>query len=270
VSPRLFLEVASMEARRRMSYRVDFWLNALVGFAAEFGVVYFLWQAMYAESGKTVMGGYTFEALIFYYVVIFLFAKIVRGVEFDNHVAQDIYEGGLNRYLVMPTSYFGFKYAQHLGSLLPALIQLALLGGVSILALDLAADVDIHLGGLLMAAGSLLLANLLYFLLSFPLQTTAFWADNVWSLLVALRFVTGLLGGLMVPLSLFPDWAREANAWLPFRCLFAVPVEAVMGRLSFGDWAFAMSVGLLWIVLLAMLDAAVWRRGNLQYSGIGI
>ena len=109
ITPRLFLQIASMEARRRMSYRVDFWLSALVGFAAQFGVVYFLWQAMFEESGSTVMGGYTFDSMIFYYVVIFLFGKIVRGVEFDNHISQDIYEGGLNRYLVFPTSYFAFK-----------------------------------------------------------------------------------------------------------------------------------------------------------------
>ena len=270
MNPRLFVHVASIEARRRMSYRVDFWLTALVGFAAEFGVVYFLWSAMFAESGEAVLGGYSFEAMLFYYVVIFLFAKIVRGVEFDNHVSQDIYEGGLNRYLVFPASYFGFKYAQHLGSLLPAVIQLTLFGGICLLGMDLTATVDLTLQGVAMCLASLALANLLYFLMSFPLQTTAFWADNVWSLLVALRFVTALLGGLMVPLSLFPDWAQAVNSWLPFRCLFSVPVEALMGRLPASQWALAMCVGLTWALVLAVVDAAIWRRGNLQYSGIGI
>ena len=270
MTARLFLQIASMEARRRMSYRVDFWLTALVGFAAQFGVVYFLWTALFAESGKTTMGGYTFEALLFYYVAVLLIGKLVRGVEFDNHVSQDIYEGGLNRYLVFPASYFGFKYAQHLGSLIPALIQITLFGGVSILAMDLTANTSISPSSVLMSITSIALANLLYFLMSFPLQTTAFWADNVWSLLVALRFITGLLGGMMVPLALFPDWLRQANEWLPFRCLFSVPVETLMGRLAFGEWASAMLIGLAWVGILAAVDAAVWRRGNLQYSGIGL
>ena len=267
---RLFLQIARMEARRRMSYRVDFWLSAVVGFAAQFGVVYFLWSALFAESGKTVMGGYTFDSMLLYYVAVFLFGKLVRGVEFDNHVSQDIYEGGLNRYLVFPAPYFGFKYAQHLGSLIPALVQLALFGCVSVLALDLAAGTSVNAAGVLMCVVSLSLANLLYFLMSFPLQTTAFWADNVWSLLVALRFITGLLGGMMVPLALFPDWLRQVNDWLPFRCLFSVPVEALMGRLAFGEWASATLIGLAWVGLLGVLDTAIWRRGNLQYSGIGI
>lgn len=267
---RLFFQIASMEARRRMSYRVDFWLTALVGFVAQFGVIYFLWSALFAESGKTVMGGYTFDALLFYYVAVLLFAKLVRGVEFDTNIAQDIYEGGLNRYLIFPASYFGFKYAQHLGSMVPALLQLAFFGGVSLLFLDLPGHSPVSLSGVLMCIVSLALANLLYFLMSFPLQTTAFWADNVWSLLVALRFITGLFGGIMVPLSLFPEWLERANALLPFRCLFSVPVEALMGRLSLGTWVTAMVVGLCWVGLLAALDMAVWRRGNLQYSGIGI
>jgi len=270
VSPRLFFQVMSIEARRRMSYRVDFWLTALVGFVAEFGVVYFVWTALFAESGKTSMGGYSFDAMLLYYIAVILFGKLVRGVDFDNHVSQDIYEGGLNRYLVFPASYFTFKYAQHLGSLIPALLQLTIFGGVCLLAMDLTTDIQVTAAGVAMCLLSLALANLLYFLMSFPLQTTAFWADNVWSLLVALRFVTALLGGMMVPLALFPHWLGAANDWLPFRCLFAVPVEAFMGRLSFGDWSSAMVLGLSWVAVLATVDAAVWRRGNLQYSGIGI
>jgi ABC-2 type transport system permease protein len=194
----------------------------------------------------------------------------VRGVDFDNHVSMDIYEGGLNRYLVFPASYFGFKYAQHLGSLLPAFVQITIFGAICIPALDLAADLPITLGGLAMCVASLALANLLYFLMSFPIQAVAFWADNVWSLLVALRFLTALLGGMMFPLALFPEWIQDANRYLPFRCLFAVPVEALLGRLSFQDWVWAMVVGLLWASVLGLLGAQVWRRGNLRYTGIGI
>lgn len=268
--PALFLQVVSTEARRRMSYRVDFWLTAVVGFAAEFGVVFFVWQALFAESGKTVMGGFTFDAMLVYYVAVILFAKIVRGLEFENYVSQDIYEGGLNRYLVFPASYFWFKYAQHVGSLLPALIQLALFGALAFLVLEPAGDLRLSAGGVAMALGSLVVANFLYFLLSFPLQSVAFWADNVWSLVVMLRFTTTLLGGFMFPLALFPTWVQEASTWLPFRCLFAVPVEAFLGRLAFAEWALATAVGLAWCAVISLLVAAVWRRGNLQYTGVGI
>jgi ABC-2 type transport system permease protein len=62
-----------------------------------------------------------------------------------------------------------------------------------------------------------------------PLQLVAFWADNCWSLLVAHRIVASLLGGLLLPLSLFPRWSQPALDALPFRYMFAFPVDVLLG-----------------------------------------
>ena len=56
MSLRLFWHVVSTEARTQMSYRVDFWLNAVVSFVAQIVLMYFLWQAMFSESGATRIG----------------------------------------------------------------------------------------------------------------------------------------------------------------------------------------------------------------------
>ena len=84
MSVRLFFQIASMEARRRMSYRVDFWINSVAGFAAEFAIVWFLWKAMFAESGADVIAGYTFEQVLLYYVVAILVGRLVRGTGFPG------------------------------------------------------------------------------------------------------------------------------------------------------------------------------------------
>jgi len=270
VSWRLFLHVASLEARQRMSYRVDFWFNAFLGLAAEFGVAWFLWTALYAESGRAVIGGYDFHTMVVYYVFVIAFARLVRGAEFEAAISQDIYEGGLNRYLVFPAPYVAIKYAQHLGSLLPALIQTVLFIVAWLVLSGGRGGEAITPGGVAMATASLVLANLIYYAMSFALHAVAFWADNVWSLLVALRFTTNLLGGLFFPLVLFPEPLRLANEWLPFRALFALPVEALMGRVSVTEWAQGMALGVTWLILLAVVARSVWRRGSLQYSGIGI
>ena len=270
MSARLFLQVMSMEARRRMSYRVDFWINAVAGFLAEFAIVYFLWKAMYAESGADVIAGFTFEQVLVYYVVAILVGKIVRGTEFDGQPSEDIYQGGLNRYLVFPAPYFGIKYAQATGALLPAVVQAVLFGGTWWLVTGGAGMEGVTFVGCLMALSALLLANLLYYMMAYALHCISFWADNVWSLLVALRFTTSLLGGLMLPLALFPDGLRRVNEFLPFRNLFALPAEAFLGRITVDAWMEGMVVGGVWLVVVSALARVVWHRGQLQYSGIGI
>lgn len=269
MTPRLFFQVFSIECRKLMSYRADFWINAVIGFVAQFGVMYFLWKAIFGDSNTTI-GGYTFEGMVLYYLLVILIGNLVRGSAHIADISQDIYEGGLSRYIVYPTSYFGFKYAQHLGLMVPALVQLALFGILYLLVLDVPPEAHITPLTITMAAVSTLIANLLFYTLMAPLQAVAFWADNVWSLVVMMRFITGLLGGAMLPLSLFPDWLQPIFVALPFRYLFDFPVNTLIGRVPLEGWAMGATISLAWWLVIAGITRLVWRRGMFSYTGVGI
>lgn len=269
-APTLYLHVASLEARKAMSYRADFWINVVLSFFAQLGVVWYLWTAIFSTTGLTSIGGFTLPAMLQYYILVILLGKLVRGQEFAAGVSQDIYDGGLSRYLLYPVSYWSFNYAQHLGALLPALVQLVLF--LALLPLAPGAVGAFHPGPVHLAMALLALGagNLLYYLIQLPLQSVAFWADNVWSLSVLLRFVAGLLGGSMLPLDLFPAGARAALHWLPFRFLFDFPVAALLGRLSPADFAQGLALALGWCGLFWLLAKGVWRKGERSYTGVGI
>ena len=74
----------------------------------------------------------------------------------------------------------------------------------------------------------------------------------------------------MLPLSVFPLWGRELLTWLPFRYLYDFPVNVVLGRVSIGEWALGLGLALAWTSVIGLVGRAVWQRGELQYSGIGI
>jgi ABC-2 type transport system permease protein len=268
VKPRLFWQILSLEARTRMSYRGDFWLNAVVGFLVELGVVWFLWQAMFLESGREVIGGRTFEGMVLYYLGAILVGKLVRGVIWEAAISQDIYTGGLTRYLVFPASYLPFKYAQRLGALGPGLVQFVLFGTVAYLWLDL--EARITLGGVAMALPCIVVASFLYFLIDYSIHLVAFWADNVWSLDVGKWFLVSILGGYMLPLSVFPEWAQTVLEYLPFRVFFDLPVRTLLGELSVGEWARGIVLSLGWCLVYMALGRLLWWRGRLQYTGVGI
>jgi ABC-2 type transport system permease protein len=254
-----------------MSYRVDFWLSAVVAFVAEVGLAWFLWGAIYAESGRTEVAGWSREGMVLYSIATILLGTLVRGREFGGGaMSQEIYEGTLSRYLVYPVPYLGFKYAQQAGGMSPALVNLALFGVATVLVLPVPPDVPITPLSVAMGLTAVAVANLLHFLLSWPIQAVAFWADNVWSLAVAQRLVTGLLGGAMLPLSAFPEAVQGVLAPLPFRYLFGFPAEALLGRVSVAGWLEGLAVAGAWCVAFALLGRAVWRRGSLRYTGVGM
>lgn len=267
---RLFGQVASLQARKLMSYRTNFWIGAVVTFFVEMAVAYFLWAAVFRETGESRIGGFSLQAMVIYYVAVILLGKLVRGEERDLSISTDIYEGSLTRYLLYPTSYFGFKYAEHLGSLVPSLVQLAIFGALSLAFLDVPPDIRITPASAAMAAVSVCVANLLHFLLLYPLQGVAFWADNVWSLNVMFRFASQMLGGLMLPLSLFPAWSQPVLEVLPFTYLFYFPTTTLLGQVSPAEWATGLAISLGWCGALALVSRAVWRRGRLVYTGVGI
>jgi ABC-2 type transport system permease protein len=265
---RLFWSIAGVEARKRMSYRADFWINAVVGFVTELGVAWFIVLAMFAGADR--IGEFSRNGLLLYFVAVILIARIVRSADLEWAVADDIYQGALSRYLLYPANYAVLKYATQIGALLPALIQVVLFGAWVPFVLGIPEGTRITPATAAMCIGAVAMANLIHFLSTLPLQLVAFWGDNVWSLLVAHRIVASLLGGLLLPLSLFPGWMEPALAALPFRYMFAFPVDVLLGRVSVGEYAAGLGIAAAWCGVFAATSAAVWRRGTLQYTGVGM
>jgi ABC-2 type transport system permease protein len=260
--------MVGIEARKRMSYRADFWVNSLVGFATELGVAYFIVLAMFAGSDR--VGGFSRDGMLLYYVAAILFARVVRSTDMEWAVADDIYQGALSRYLLYPVSYGLLKYATQIGALVPLFVQIFLFGAWAPFVLGIPEGMNVTPFTALMCAGALVLANALHFMVTYPIQLVAFWAENCWSLMVAHRILAFLLGGLMIPLALFPSWAQPALSALPFKYMFAFPVDALLGRLTPAEYATGVGVALAWCGVSAAISAAVWRRGTLQYTGVGM
>jgi ABC-2 type transport system permease protein len=265
---RIFWSIAGVEARKRMSYRVDFWINSLVGFLAELGVAWFIVLAMF--SGTERPGGFSRDGMLLYYVAIILVARVVRSSDLEWAIADDIYQGSLSRYLLYPVPYAFVKYATQIGGLAPMLVQFVLFGAWVPFVLGVPEGTQVTPATALMCAGSVVVANALHFMVTYPIQLVAFWADNCWSLLVAHRLVAMLLGGILLPLSLFPAWSQPFLALLPFKYMFAFPVDVLLGRVTPAGYAAGMAVALAWCAVSAALAAVVWRRGTLQYTGVGI
>jgi ABC-2 type transport system permease protein len=264
----LMRDLFTSELRRRMSYRTDFWITAVSSLTVRVAVAWFVVHAVFAESGRAGIAGYDLEGMLRYYLAAIFAAKLIQSTDLEQGISQDIYEGGLTRYLLYPAPYGVVKYVQQLGALGPSVIQVIVFASWVPFVVGLPPDLTV--AGFVMALVAIAAANLLQFLIVFPIQLVAFWADNVWSLMAMHRFVSSLLGGLYIPLALFPDSGRRILEALPFRYLFAFPVETLLGRVSPREWAAGMAVCLAWCAGFALVGRWVWRRGTLQYTGVGI
>lgn len=262
-------QVFSIEIRKVLSYRVDFWMQFLANVLAQVAIAYFLWKAIYDYRGVDELGGYSFAAMMLYYLCVPLVNRMIRGPEMA-FISQEIYDGTLNRYLIYPISFFGYKYVAHMAQSFIYALQFLVGIGVYGLLFDIPPDVRLGWTSFVMGFGAGFIGSLLYFIFASILELVAFWADNVWSLLVMLRFFIHFFGGALIPLSLFPEWSRPILDILPFGYLASFPIRCFMGDLNWLDWTKGLLIMTLWIIVLSRILWKVWHRGTLQYTGVGI
>lgn len=116
---------------------------------------------------------------------------------------------------------------------------------------------------------SLLLAFLLTFLVQCAFGLLAFWFDKSESLFGVWFSVWMVLSGYIAPVGMFPDWARAAIDWLPFRGMLGVPTELLGGFLTPREAMGHMGVQLGWVLIFGGIVWLLWRRGLQRYGAFG-
>lgn len=264
----LYREIYSLELRRRMAYRSEFWFKFLGVLFANLAAAYFLWKAVFAVRGAEALGGFTLSGMVLYYLIVPLIEGISRPQE-QGFLSFSIYDGTLSRYLVYPVSFFPYQYVVSLATATMAVFQMCLVLGIYALVTDFPPEMVITPTTLFLGICTAFAASLLNFILVSIVEMAAFWAENVWSLSVMLMFSVRLLGGAMLPLTLFPEAMQRIIMATPFPYMVFFPIQALTGKLSMLEWSRGMGVLIAWTLALSLLNWVIWRRGNLRFTGVG-
>ena len=107
------------------------------------------------------------------------------------------------------------------------------------------------------------------FLAQHIISGLAFWVTQVTAIAEAWFFLKSFLGGYLAPLALLPGGMRQMLEWMPFQISLAFPIEILTGRAPPERMAQGFAVGIVWLVVLGLIDRAVWRAGVRAYSAVG-
>lgn len=260
--------VVSMEFRKILAYRTEFWVTFLGQALIQLVIARSLWTAIFEQQNVTTMNGFTLPMLTLYYVIVPIGSRILTG-ENIGFLSREIYEGTFTRYLIYPLSWFQYKALTYFTYGLFYSLQLVifyfgyslfLAGGVSLA----------EVGNLFLGVGLFLLSSIIYLLMGTAIELLALWADNIWSLMVMLRFFSNFFGGALIPLAFFPEWAQQVLSFTPFPNLVSLPARTIMGITTPEEIFRGLLVIGVWGVVLAFVVRLMWERGQKKYSGVGI
>jgi ABC-2 type transport system permease protein len=172
-------------------------------------------------------------------------------------IERDVRSGDIACSLTRPISYLGCRFCEVAGQWLFNGFWMGIVGGVS--AWWLAGGFPEDPRGLWLAAPLAVLAGVVAILFHATIGVCAIWLQDCTPVAWIWQKVGFVLGGLMVPLDLYPDWLRAIAEWLPFAAILYGPA-----RMAFGlDWDVALQMALtlvLWIGVATCIVSLTYRR----------
>ncbi|HXH32182.1 MAG TPA: hypothetical protein VNJ01_15360 [Bacteriovoracaceae bacterium] len=261
--------IVAMEFRKIFAYRSDFWVTFLGQTLLQLLVARALWQNIFESQGQTELNGFTLSTMTLYYLITSVGTKILAG-ENVGFISREIYDGTFTRYLIYPLSFLEYKTITYLTYSLFYSMHLSLIFLLYHLLFYPDQLTLITLANLTLGTGVFLLAAFAYAMMATLVELMALWAENIWSLMVMLRFLAFFFGGSFIPLDFFPAWALEILKYTPFPYLINLPVKTIMGQMDPIQVLQGAGILLFWIGFFRAAVLLLWKKGQLNYSGAGI
>jgi ABC-2 type transport system permease protein len=262
-----YARVFGVGLKAAVEYRANF-LFSIAAAVAPVVIQTALWLALYGNDPTETLFGFTFAQMVAYTVIAQLVSRLVRtGFEYDLN--YDIKSGSLDRYLVKPVGYFGYRLFAFLGDKVVSTGVMGLLLAVAVAILSAALGFTVTLAGVALFACALVVAFVLNFLIFWCVGLVGFWLTEIGFLFEAVRIVIIAASGGIFPLAVFgPSLERVLNL-LPFRFTIQFPTEILTGRIPQTEILPAFAVAGVWIVALFGLSQFVWSRGLRRFAAVG-
>ncbi|AFZ66238.1 ABC transporter permease [Deinococcus peraridilitoris] len=208
-----------------------------------------IYQGQQEVAGLSLLGALTYVALA--WVLRSLYTNAL-----DREVTEDVRRGDIALFLLRPVDYPWSKLAGAAGEALVRALLFTLPSGAVILMVYRAlppASPGAALGFLVGAV----LAFTVYSQLNLLVGIAAAFTEHTIGLQRAKNAMVDLLGGVLIPLPFFPEWAQGVLAWLPFQAVAYTPVAIYLGRT---DVVSGLLVQTAWSAALFVLVRLLWRR----------
>lgn len=263
------VQVFKLELRKLITYRADFWVNFIGRTVLTFVIFYYLWEYIYIQSGVETLKGFTLNKMTLYYLIVPLLFRMLQG-ESIGSISRDIYDGSLNKYLLYPLNFYTYKFVTYFAHATFYFLQaMFLLFLFNLILYDPSVYEFNFVNLFLFMITCIISITTCYALCTIP-ELISFWADNVWSLALIIRFIASFLGGAMIPLSFFPDYLQQTLYLTPFPYLLTLPINILFNDYSFNDFILGNLVLILWFLVFMFISKRIWNSGKYKYTGIGI
>jgi len=243
-------------ARQQWVYRAELGMRA-VQMVLFMGVFMALWSAAFGVSGRAELSGYRLAQMVWYLAMTETITLSTSRAFVE--ISEAVKAGDLAYTLARPLSYPFYQVANSLGNSVPRFV-LNLLTAAAVVGLGMR-EVAGSPAGLAAFLGMAALALVLDSLIAVLIGLSAFWIEEVTPAFWIYQKLLFTVGGLFLPLEMFPEGLRRAVAWLPFQFITYAPARAFVA-FEPGSVLRAAAGQVAYIVALTALVVFVWAQAQ--------
>ena len=258
-APRLRLEPYVAFAKRAMAREATYRFDVFTNIGSVLVRVYLLrmvWVALYAHNAAP--RDLPLHAILTYSTVALLMG-LVMDIDQTRTLHERLHDGSIVTDFMKPILVPLYYFADGTGEVL--FHALLIVPSLALALLVVHVDVP-SLGAACAFVASFLIGYGIGFCINFLLNCTAFWTLEISAVQMIVTWLTGLLGGELVPLVFFPAGLRHVVEALPFAAMFSTPLLIYIGVIGPERYLASIGLQLLWLVVLGALAVAVWRAGS--------
>jgi len=222
---------------------------------------------LWSSSGASLSAA-KISYLVSYYIVIFLVDRLT-SFYFEKNLQDEIREGTFSRYLLKPVMVQKYLIWAGLGGKLFNSIFLLFPIMLIISTVFSGYLVIPNLLYLCLFVVSLISAFFIQFSMSILVTSVAFFIEQAFAFNHLHWMLDAVAGGYMLPLTFYPKILGNFFGFLPFACVYFVPVNIFTGQFPVEIASQKIGVSVFWAITLYIFSNFVWRTGIKRYSSVG-
>lgn len=219
-------------------------------------IMLMLWTNIYGSKGGNI-AGFTLNQMIWYLVVTEMITLSRSNI--FTEASLDVKNGNIAYMLNKPYNYILYCFFNSLGEMGVKLLTNMLVGlFIGILYVGPLASFNlIHLPFIVV---SILLGIFINFFIHISLSLTSFWLEENSAFFWIYQKLVFMLGGMLIPLDMFPGWLRNIAANLPFAYVTYAPAKLAVG-FSYNSFIYTIAFQLVYLGFFFTLSMVIFRKG---------
>ena len=225
----------------------------------------FFWGIMYVYLYTSFMGGNIIDGFsisqMASYVWLGQAVFAMRFVDISKDSAREIQNGDICYKFTRPINLYNQLFAENWGHKLSAtLLRSPLIIMVSLfLPANIGLMVPVNFGAFILFFLSLIIGSMIMSSIAMIAVALIFKTVSPKGVVSLVHTVTGLLGGLFIPLPLMPTSLQNVINYLPFRFVTDLPLRIYIGNISLATGMMYIGIALIWLAVLILIGQLLFK-----------